>query len=152
MNASDLLDPADPKLFKALVEQLPDAVILTDRDGVVRVWNQGAERVFGFAAHEAIGKSLDFIVPERLRAAHWEGFGRAIRNGRTRLGNEVRTTRSMHKDGRKLYVDLSFGLLTDAAGIVTGSVAVGRDCSARYLAHKALAGRLAVLEPGASPS
>ena len=133
-------------MFEAFVEQIPDAVIFADREGLIRVWNRGAEAVFGFAADEVLGRSLDVIIPERLRPAHWQGFHRAIDNGRTRYGNQVRTTRSIHKDGRKLYVDLSFGLVTDAAGTVAGAVAVGRDCSERYLSEKTLRDRLAELE------
>jgi PAS domain S-box-containing protein len=138
--------PFEPALYRALVEQLPDAIVFADRDGVIHAWNRGAEAVFGFAADEVIGHSLDVIIPERLRAAHWEGYRRAIDSGATRHANQVRTTRSLHKDGRKLYVDLSFGVIVDAAGIVAGAVAVGRDCSQRYLAQKALQERVAALE------
>lgn len=131
--------------YEAIVEKIPDAVIFADRDGVIRVWNPGAEAVFGFAAGEVLGRSLDVIIPERLRAGHWEGFRRAIDNGKTRYGNQVRTTRSIHKDGRKLYVDLSFGLVADANGAVVGAVAVGRDCSDRYESERALRGQIAAL-------
>lgn len=143
MHPNPLVGPA---LFEAIVEQIPDAVIFADRDGVIRVWNRGAEAVFGFGAHEAVGQSLDLIIPQRLRPAHWEGFRRALDNGHTRYGNQVRTTRSTHRDGRTLYVDLSFGLVTDAAGAVVGAVAVGRDCSDRHRSDKALRDRLAQLE------
>jgi PAS domain S-box-containing protein len=136
----------EPALCQALIEQLPDAVVFADRDGVIRAWNEGAEAVFGFAASEVLGLSLDVIIPERLRASHWEGFRRAIASGETRHANQVRTTRSLHKDGRKLYVDLSFGVVTDGAGAVAGAVAVGRDGSQRYLSQKALQDRLAALE------
>ncbi len=145
---SSLEHPFEPAWYRALVEQLPDAMVFADRDGVIRAWNRGAEAVFGFAAGEVIGQSLDVIIPERLRAAHWEGYRRAIESGRTRHSNQVRTTRSLHKDGRKLYVDLSFGVIVDAAGAVAGAVAVGRDCSQRYLAQKALQERVAALEAG----
>ena len=138
--------PDDPLLYKDVVEQLPDAVVVADPDGGILVWNRAAEALFGFTAAEAIGSSLDIIIPERFRAAHWEGFRRAVETGRTRLGSQVRTTRSMHKLGHKLYVDLSFGLVTDAAGAVIGSMAVARDCTARYEADKALRSRLADLE------
>ena len=138
--------PDDPLLYKDVVEQLPDAVVVADPDGGILVWNRAAEALFGFTAAEAIGSSLDIIIPERFRAAHWEGFRRAVEKGRTRLGSQVRTTRSMHKLGHKLYVDLSFGLVTDAAGAVVGSMAVARDCTARYEADKALRSRLADLE------
>lgn len=137
---------ADLLPFEAIVEQTPDAIIFADCDGMIRVWNRGAETVFGFSAAEVIGSSLDVIVPERFRRAHWEGFHQAIERGHTQHGGQVRTTRSIHKLGHTLYVDLSFGLVKNSAGAVTGSVAVGRDCSARYLSEKALRERLAELE------
>lgn len=132
-------------LFEAIVERIPDAVIFADRDGVIRVWNPGAEAVFGFATSEILGRSLDVIIPERLRAGHWAGFRRAIDTGKTRYGNQVRTTRSIHKDGRKLYVDLSFGIVADAKGAVVGAVAVGRDCCERYESERAIRAQIAAL-------
>src|SRR5438552_13886334 len=132
--------------FREIVEQAPDAIIFADRDGAIRVWNQGAETIFGYAAGEVLGKSLDVIIPERLRRAHWEGFHRAIDTRQTKHGNRVLTTRAVHKNGSKLYVDLSFGLVTDEAGVVTGAMAVGRDGTARYLSEGALRARVAELE------
>lgn len=144
------LDAVDLALYKAIVEQLPDAIVVADRAGLILVWNRAAESLFGFPATEAIGHSLDIVIPERFRAAHWDGFHRAVANGRTCLGSRVRTTRSMHKLGHKLYVDLSFGLVIDATGAVAGSMAVARDCTARYEAEKTLKNRLAELEAGTS--
>ena len=141
---------ADLRLFEAIVEQTPEAIIFADCDGWVQVWNRGAEAVFGFSAAEVIGCSLDVIIPERFRRAHWEGFRQAIASGCTQHGSHVRTTRATHKLGHRLYVDLSFGLVTNAAGSVIGSVAVGRECSERYLSVKALRERLAELERKAS--
>jgi PAS domain S-box-containing protein len=120
-------------LHQAIVEQAPDAVIFADPDGSIQVWNRGAENIFGYAPVEVLGKSLDVIIPERLRHAHWEGFHRAISTGQTKYGSRVLTTRSIHKNGSKLYVDLSFALVRDGAGAVTGALAVGRDCTTRYL-------------------
>ena len=131
------------QLFKAIVEQTPDAIIFADCDGLIQVWNRGAEAVFGFSAAEV-------IIPERFRRAHWEGFRQAIASGCTQHGGHVRTTRATHKLGHRLYVDLSFGLVTNGAGSVIGSVAVGRECSERYLSVKALRERLAELERKAS--
>ena len=138
--------PSRSGLCDAILMQASDAIIFADRDGVIRLWNLGAEALFGFSAAEVIGRSLDIIIPERFRQAHWDAFHRAVASGRTRPGDSVRTTRADHKSGRKLYVDLSFGLVKDGSGSVIGSVAVGRDCSARYLAEKALRERLAALE------
>jgi len=128
---------ADFNLFQAIVEQAPDAIIFADREGAIRVWNRGAEAVFGYAAAEVLGNSLDVIIPERLRRAHWEGFRRAIDTGQTKFGGRVLTTRSVHKDGSKLYVDLSFGLIRDEAGAIAGALAVGRDCTARHIERAA---------------
>lgn len=137
---------ADWNLFQAIVEQAGDALIFADPDGAIRVWNRGAEAVFGYSAAEVLGKSLDVIIPERFRRAHWEGFHRAIAAGQTRYGDRVLTTRSLHKNGGKLYVDMSFGLIMNAAGAVAGALAVARDCTARQLADKALRSRLASQE------
>src|SRR5512136_2641225 len=95
-------------LYRALVEQIPDAVIFADREGIVRIWNDGAQAVFGFTAADMLGKGLDVIIPEDLRQRHNQSYSRAMANGHTRLGNRVMTTRSIHKNGGKIYVDLSF--------------------------------------------
>ena len=150
MSSNEPPAQAEPQWFEAIVEQTPDAIIFADCDGLIRVWNRGAEAVFGFSAAEVVGRSLDVIVPERFRAAHWAGFRQAVECGRTQHGGQVRTTRSMHKLGGTLYVDLSFGLVRNEAGSVIGSVAVGRDCSARYLSEKALRERLSRLEKPSS--
>ena len=123
-------------ICRAIVENASEAIIFADREGRIRLWNRGATLVFGYAASEMIGESLDRIIPERLRAAHWDAFNRSIETGHTKHIDRVLTTRSMHEDGRKLYVDLSFGLVKDANGIVLGAFAVGRDCTERYLAAK----------------
>ena len=133
-------------LCQAIVEQAPEAIIFADRDGAIQLWNGGAETVFGHTADEAMGQSLDIIIPERLRRAHWDGFNHAINTGQQKYVNRVLTTRSMHKNGTKLYVDLSFALVRDAADVVIGALAVGRDCTARYLADGVLRARLKELE------
>ena len=120
-------------LFRAIVAQAPDVIIFADCQGAIRVWNHGAETVFGHSAAEVLGESLDLIIPERLRTAHWNGFHKAVNSGQTRYQNQVLTTRSMHKDGSRLYVELSFGLVRDGNGAIVGSLAIGRDCTARHL-------------------
>lgn len=121
-------------LFQAIIEQAPDAMIYADKNGTIRVWNRGAEAIFGYAAEETIGKNLDVIIPERFRRAHWDGFNKAIATGQTRHTGKAMTTRSAHKNGNKLYVDMSFSLVKDRAGNVIGSLAIGRDSTARHLA------------------
>jgi PAS domain S-box-containing protein len=133
-------------LFKAIVEQSPDAMIYADREGAIRLWNAAAERLFGYSEAEVLGKSLDIIIPERLRAAHWAGFQKAIDTGQAKYEGRVLTTRSAKKDGAKLYVDLSFALLKDAGGAITGALALARDCTERYQTETALRARVSDLE------
>jgi PAS domain S-box-containing protein len=121
------------ELHRAIVEQAQDAIIFADREGVIRLWNRGAEIIFGWGAAEAIGRDLSLIIPEKFRHAHDEGFRRAVQSGQVRHDGRVLTTRAQHKYGSRLYVDLSFGLLKDDNGIVTGVFAIGRDGTARHL-------------------
>lgn len=112
-----------------VVEQAPDALIFADREGLIRIWNARAEALFGYAADEATGKSLDFIIPQHLRAAHWRGYHQAIAAGHTRLGDKAMLTRAVHKNGGKLYVELAFGIVTDPVRGVLGAVATAREAS-----------------------
>lgn len=135
-----------PDLYQRIVEATSDAIIFADRDGLIRMWNRGAEILFGYSAAEVLGERLDVIIPERLRRAHWEGFQKALDTGTTKYTDRVLTTRSVHKNGTKLYVDLGFGLVKDANGVVAGAFAIGRDCTARYLSDAALRTRVQELE------
>ena len=94
--------------------------------------------LFGFAAVQTLGQSVDMIIPPHLREAHWRGFERAMQRGACSRPSEVRTTRGLHQDGRRLYVDMSFSVVKDAAGQVLGSAAMARDATARYLAEQAM--------------
>jgi PAS domain S-box-containing protein len=123
----------DVQVRLGILDQMLDAVIFADCEGVIRIWNRGAEVLFGFAASEALGQSLDLIVPTRLRAAHDAGFRRALASGHLQSHGEPMTTRANHKYGCRLYVDFSFGILKDAQGAVLGVFAVGRDATARHL-------------------
>lgn len=126
----------DTSVFELLVLQTSEAVIFADCEGTIRIWNPAAEALFGFSTADAVGSSLDIMIPERLRPAHWQGFRRAIETKTTRSGDPVRTTRSLHKAGRKLYVEMSFSLVKNDAGVVLGSVAVARDGTSRFLQGK----------------
>jgi PAS domain S-box-containing protein len=126
--------PSGPwSLHRAIIEQAQDAVIFIDPQGIIGLWNRGAEVVFGYAASEVIGQSIDLIIPERFRNAHAEGFRKALARGVTRTQGRVMTTRAAHKFVSHLYVDLSFGMLKDDAGVVQGAFAIARDCTTRHL-------------------
>jgi len=131
-----LLD--DPQVLRSLVAGLPEALVVADPQGVIRYWNDAAERLFGHAQEEAVGAGLDLLVPERFKGAHDAGFARAVASGQLRMGGRVMRTRANHKDGRKLYVDFSFALLKDASGQVVGVYATARDATEAQL--KAAAG------------
>src|SRR5215471_17544761 len=94
-------------LAGALVREAPEAIIVTGPDGIIRLWNHGAERVFGHAAADAIGASLDIIIPEKLRAPHWEGFDKTMATGITRYGETLLKVPALHADGRRLSIEFS---------------------------------------------
>ncbi len=131
---------ASMHLDEWIVEQMAEAVVYSDRDGCIRRWNRGAVATFGFSAAEALGRNLDLMIPEHLRAAHWRGFEAAMASGTMRLAGRPTLTRGLHKSGAKLYVEMSFSLVRDAAGTVIGSVAVARDVTERVEREKAARG------------
>lgn len=123
-----------PRVYRSIVEQAAEAIVAADREGTICLWNRAAQQVFGFSENEALGANLDLIIPERLRAAHWEAYGHAFETGRLRSPGKARVTRALHRDGRKLYVEMSFGLALDEAGAPIGAFAIARDCSERVAA------------------
>lgn len=133
-------------LSDALVRCVADALIFADRDGCIRVWNPGAEAIFGYTEAEVLGQRLDLIIPERFRASHWSAFDRAVATGQTKYGREALTTKSMTRDGADLYLDLSFALVTDEAGEVLGAVAMARNVTDRHATDRELRKRVVELE------
>jgi PAS domain S-box-containing protein len=129
-----------------IVEETGDAVLFADRDGVVRLWNRGAERMFGFSAAEAIGQSMEFIIPERLRQRHWDGWKRVMETGVTRYGTEVLAVPAVRKDGQTISIEFTIQLVRDATGRILGPSAVIRDVTARFMREKELRARLKELE------
>ena len=133
-------------LFRQIVEEMPEAVIFADREGMVRLWNRAAETMFGYSADEALGQSLDLIVPERFRARHWEGYRHVMATGVTRYGQRLLAVPAMRKDGQRISIEFSIALLKDKRGEVTGAAAIVRDVTARWQAERELRRRLAALE------
>ena len=132
--------------YQQVVEALGDAVIVCGADGVIGFWNAAAERLFGFTPAEALGSSLDLIVPERLRERHWAGFDKAIATGQTRYAHDVLRVPATHKDGRALSIAFTVGLLLGPERQVTALVAVIRDDTKRFAEERDLRKRLAELE------
>jgi PAS domain S-box-containing protein len=123
------VDDAD-KLAERIVDQAGDAIIFSDRSGIIRRWSRAATALFGFSAEEALGQKLDLIIPERLRAAHWRGFDAAMTTGALKLKGRPTLTRAQRKDGRRLYVEMTFALVMNN-DMAEGSVAVARDVTER---------------------
>jgi len=124
-------------LSDLIVEQVADALIYADHAGLIRRWNPAASALFGFSASEALGASLDIIIPEHLRGPHWAGFHAAMESGSLKLQGRPTLTRAVHKDGHKLYVEMTFALVVQADGKAIGSVAMARDMTERVEKERA---------------
>jgi PAS domain S-box-containing protein len=126
-----------------LIREAPDAIIFADAEGVIRFWNRGAERIFGFAEAEALGQSLDIIIPDNLQARHWEGFSATMRSGSTRYGSgEILAVPALRKDGRRISIEFTIVPFRDDARII-GITAMLRDVTARFEEMRALRRQLA---------
>lgn len=130
----------------SLVQAAGDAIIAADTDGKIRLWNPAAERMFGFTAEEALGHSLDLIIPERWRFRHWEGYQHVMRTGQTRYGTEVLRVPAQHKDGHTLSIAFTVALLHGGDGGIQTIAAIVRDETAHWEEERALRRRVAELE------
>ena len=127
----------DMGLFRILVEQAPDAIIFADPEGIIRVWNARATEVFGYGASEALGNSVEIIIPHDLRKQHWRGFHEAILQHHTKSGTRALATRALRKSGEKMYVELAFSIVLDESARAIGAMAIARDVTQNYFAAKA---------------
>ena len=126
------------QLAERIVDQVADAIIYANRLGVIIRWNRASAALFGFSAEDALGQSLDLIIPEHLRTSHWRGFEAAITKGTMKLQGRPTLTRAQHKSGRKLYVEMTFAIVNgEAEGEVLGSVAIARDVTDRVERERA---------------
>lgn len=129
---------------QVFLSEMPDGVLLTDDQGAIRMWNAGCQRIFGFTAEEAIGQSLDIIIPENLRARHWEGYAETTRTGQSRYGNgDLLAVPALRKDGTRISVEFSILPFRDADGRIVGIGAVMRDVTKKFEEMKALKKALA---------
>ena len=129
-----------------LVEVIGDAVVVSDAEGAITLWNGAAERMFGHTAAEALGRSLDIIIPEKLRQRHWDGYHETMRTGITRYGTELLRVPAIHKDGRAMSIAFTVALLSGGADHPHSIVAVIRDETKRWNDERALKKRVAELE------
>jgi PAS domain S-box-containing protein len=136
--------------YKQLVEGLGDAVVVCDAAGAIIVWNDAAVRMFGFTRDDALGQSLDLIIPERQRQRHWDGYNKSMATGETRYGSDVLRVPALHKDGRTLSIAFTVAMLYDDAHKVTAIVAIVRDETVRWSEERQMRVRLAQLEAAAA--
>lgn len=145
------MEPYPADFAERLVAGMPDAIVYADAEGVIRVWNRGATRIFGFAEAEAVGHSLDIIIPENLRERHWQGYRATMHTGQSRYGDgQLLSVPAVRKDGTRVSVEFTIVPFTDDAGHMTGIAAIMRDATARFEELRALRRQLA-LHSAANP-
>jgi len=135
-------------LSEQIVNNNSDAIMFADHEGNIRLWNKGAEAMFGYSAAEAEGKNLDLIIPENLRGRHWEGYHKVMASGVTRYGTELLAAPGIKKDGTRLSLEFSMVIVKGEDGAVAGTGAIIRDITVRWQKEKALKERIKALEEG----
>ena len=132
-----------------LVAGMSDAIVYADADGTIRLWNRGATRIFGFAESEALGGSLDIIIPEGLRQRHWLGYRGTMQTGQSRYGDgQILSVPAVRKDGARISVEFTIVPFADDVGQMIGIAAIMRDATARFEELRALRKELAAISVG----
>jgi PAS domain S-box-containing protein len=141
----------DSALLNAILQSSSEAIMASDVDGKIMFWNPGATRIFGFDATEALGQSLDLIIPDKLRARHWQGYRHVMATGHSRYSEgDLLSVPALTKDGRRISVEFTIAILRDVQGNMIGMASVMRDSTARFEEMKSLRRRIAELENAAS--
>jgi PAS domain S-box-containing protein len=133
-------------LYQQIIEGAQDAIVFADLDGIIRLWNSGAEAIFGYSAEQALGQTLDLIVPEKLREKHWEGYRQVMETGVTKYGSDLLAVPALKNDNSRLSVEFTIVLLKNDSGKPIGTAAIMRDVTKRWQREKELKKRLAELE------
>lgn len=137
--------------FKQLVEAIGDAIVASDASGAITLWNPAAQRMFGYTESEALGQSLDIIIPQRQQQRHWDGYQKTMATGQTKYGNDVLRVPAVHKDGHTLSIAFTVALLHTPDNKVSAIVAAIRDETARFTEDRNLRKRLMELESQLAP-
>jgi PAS domain S-box-containing protein len=133
-------------LSEQIVRKAADAIIFADKEGIIGLWNSGAHSIFGYSANEAMGQSLDLIVPEKLRRRHWEGYRTVMATGKTKYGRETLAVPATTKSGDRISIEFTIVLVTNESGEPQGTAAIIREVTERFAKQKELRKRLAALE------
>src|SRR5262245_57671378 len=150
--ASSVAGVTEEWLATAVVRETPEPIVVTGPAGIIRLWNDGAARMFGYSADEAIDQSLDVIIPEKLRERHWKGYFQTMATGYTQYADKLLSVPATHRDGQRLSIEFSVALLRDDAGQIVGISAIMREISERRNAERALRAKIAELESGVGPA
>lgn len=134
------------RFLQQSIDDSPDAIVIADREGIIRFWNNGAEQMFGYPASEAVGQSLDLIIPENLRARHWDGYIRVMASGETKYKSGLLSSPGIHKDGSRISLEFSMVLLHDETNGMQGCASIMRDVTERWKKEKTLKEKLAAVE------
>ncbi|MEY4427033.1 MAG: hypothetical protein RL535_1331 [Pseudomonadota bacterium] len=132
--------------FQALVTSAGDGIMASDSQGLITLWNPACTRMFGFTEADALGKSLDLIIPQRQQKPHWDGYHKTMETGKTKYGNDVLRVPAVHKDGHTLSIAFTVSMLYNPDGTVSAIVAVIRDESVKFAQERALKKRVTELE------
>jgi PAS domain S-box-containing protein len=143
---TSLTPSGNEPLEVALVANTDHAVIVADTDGVICFWNPGAERMFGYSRAEAVGETLDIIIPDKLRARHWTGYRRVMQSGETEYGGRTLAVPAIRHDGTRISVEFTVTILRGPTGVLRGIGAILRDVSARWEEQRAMHRRIGELE------
>lgn len=129
---------------ETLVQNISDAIVVSDANGIIKFWNSGAERIFGFSSAEAVGQSLDIIIPPNLRKRHWDGYSKTMETGKTKYGaGDLLSVPAIRKDGQRISTQFSILGLSDSSGSLTAVAAIMRDVTEDYEERKELLKSLA---------
>ncbi len=140
-------------LAKTILSTSGDAIVASDDKGIVRFWNRGAERIFGYTSEDALGQSLDIIVPEPLRDRHWAGYRQVMATGESRYGQgDILAVPAIRKDGTRISIEFTIVPVRDAGGKMTGMAAIMRDVTKRFEELRALKKTLAKKEASSPTS
>jgi PAS domain S-box-containing protein len=132
--------------LKQLVAGAGDAIVVCDAKGAIVLWNQAAERIFGFTEADALGQSLDLIIPQRQRRRHWDGYHKTMETAVTKYGADVLRVPALHKEGHTLSIAFTVSMMFTENQKVTGIVAIVRDETARFAEERELRARLVAVE------
>jgi PAS domain S-box-containing protein len=134
-----IMNPDIDRFYRTFVHETSDAIVYADSEGRIAFWNKGAERIFGFAASEAIGKSLDIIIPENLRKRHWDGFEETVRTGKSRYAaGALLAVPALRKDGARISVEFTILPFRDRRDRILGIAATLRDVTKQFEEMKVL--------------